>query len=72
MDTAPRWIRDLARLLPIRSQIVLAGNIRDSFPTPHAAGTTLAPVPLIMRYLELMLREIAGMRDAYECAGRSV
>ena len=44
MDPTPRWIRDLTRLLPIRSQVVLSGNIRDSFPTPLAGGTTLAPL----------------------------
>jgi ATP-dependent Clp protease ATP-binding subunit ClpB len=42
--TTPRWIRDLVRLLPIRSQFVVAGNIRDSFLTPYEAGTTLAPL----------------------------
>jgi hypothetical protein len=35
------------------------------------AGTTLAPVPLMLRYLELMLAEIAGMKDAYECADQA-
>jgi hypothetical protein len=35
------------------------------------AGTTLAPVPLMIRYLELMLVEIAAMRDAYECADQA-
>ena len=35
------------------------------------AGTTLAPVPLMMRYLELMLAEISRMRDAYECADQA-
>ncbi len=45
MDTTPRWIADLTRLLPIRSQFVLAGNIRDSFLTPvDDATTTLAPL----------------------------
>ncbi|MCC6195678.1 MAG: ATP-dependent Clp protease ATP-binding subunit, partial [Burkholderiales bacterium] len=44
MDTTPRWIADLTRLLPIRSQFVLAGNIRDSFLTPIDNGTTLAPL----------------------------
>jgi ATP-dependent Clp protease ATP-binding subunit ClpB len=45
MDTTPRWITDLTRLLPIRSQFVLAGNIRDSFLTPvDSATTTLAPL----------------------------
>src|SRR4029453_17924864 len=44
MDTTPRWITDLTRLLPIRSQFVLAGNIRDTFLTPVDSGTTLAPL----------------------------
>jgi hypothetical protein len=45
MDTTPRWITDVARLLPIRSQFVLAGNIRDSFLTPlDGGGVTLAPL----------------------------
>ena len=41
MDITPRWIRDLKRLLPIRSQFVVAGNIRDSFLVPLASGPTL-------------------------------
>jgi hypothetical protein len=70
MDNAPRWIRDLTRLLPIRSQMVLAGNIRDSFLTPHAAGTTLVPllrclwthlVPLNYRFI-LVYDPIEGLR----------
>ena len=44
MATTPRWVTDLTRLLPIRAQFVLAGNIRDSFLTPLAGGTTLAPL----------------------------
>ncbi len=43
-DMTPRWIRDLARLTPIRSQFVIAGNIRDSFLTPLEGGVTLAPL----------------------------
>jgi len=70
MDTAPRWVRDLTRLLPIRSQMVLAGNIRDSFLTPHAAGLTLAPLlrcmwthlqPLDYRFV-LVFDPIDGLR----------
>ncbi len=44
METTPRWIRDLARLTPIRSQFVVAGNIRDSFLTPLGDESTLAPL----------------------------
>jgi hypothetical protein len=69
-EAAPRWIRDLTRLLPIRSQMVLAGNIRDSFLTPHAAGLTLAPLlrclwthlqPLDYRFL-LIFDPVDGLR----------
>jgi hypothetical protein len=42
--TTPRWIKDLDRQLPIRSQFVVSGNIRDSFLTPLAGGLTLAPL----------------------------
>jgi hypothetical protein len=35
------------------------------------AGTTLAPVPLMLRYLELMLTEIVAMKDAYESADQA-
>jgi hypothetical protein len=44
VDTTPRWIRDIARLTPIRSQFVVAGNIRDSFLTPLGSERTLAPL----------------------------
>jgi hypothetical protein len=30
-ETTPRWMRDLHRFLPLRSQFVLWGNIRDQF-----------------------------------------
>jgi ATP-dependent Clp protease ATP-binding subunit ClpA len=42
--TPPRWLADLQRLLPIRSQFVVSGNIRDSFLTPLAGGTALVPL----------------------------
>ncbi|MEI6416063.1 MAG: ATP-dependent Clp protease ATP-binding subunit, partial [Pseudomonadota bacterium] len=37
----PRWIADLHRLLPVRAQFVLTGNVRDVFLTPGEDGTTL-------------------------------
>jgi ATP-dependent Clp protease ATP-binding subunit ClpB len=44
-DIAPRWLKDLARLLPIRSQYIVAGNIRDSvlLALPDG-GITLVPL----------------------------
>ncbi len=43
-DDTPRWVADLTRLTPIRSQFVLSGNIRDTFLTPFEGGKTLAPL----------------------------
>lgn len=44
MSTArPRWIRDLLRFLPLRSQFVLSGNVRDQYPLEAAPG---AAVPM--------------------------
>src|SRR3954463_8482964 len=40
----PRWLVDLERLLPIRSQFVIAGSIRDSFLVPLPSGPLLAPL----------------------------
>jgi hypothetical protein len=42
--SSPRWLQDLQRLLPIRSQFVLSGNIRDSYISPVAAGNALVPL----------------------------
>lgn len=40
----PNWVRDIERLLPIRSQFILTGNVRDVFLTPSPAGTYLVPL----------------------------
>jgi energy-coupling factor transporter ATP-binding protein EcfA2 len=48
-ELTPRWLRDLERLLPIRSQFVVAGNIRDHFLTPLGNAqpdSPLTPAPL--------------------------
>jgi energy-coupling factor transporter ATP-binding protein EcfA2 len=42
----PRWLRDLARFLPLKSQFVLSGNVRDLQIAPSGAGG-YAPVPLV-------------------------
>ena len=47
MEWTPRWIQDLERQLPIRSQFVVSGNIRDSFLTPLKDGQALTLAPLI-------------------------
>jgi hypothetical protein len=49
----PRWINDIDRLLPIRSQFILAGNVRDVFLTPSPGGAYLAPLlSCLWAYLE--------------------
>tara|TARA_R110000850_G_scaffold275264_2_gene414301 strand:+ start:6473 stop:8296 length:1824 start_codon:yes stop_codon:yes gene_type:complete len=32
MTETPRWVRDFRRFLPLRSQFVLSGNVRDRYP----------------------------------------
>ncbi|MGH9808619.1 MAG: AAA family ATPase, partial [Terriglobia bacterium] len=41
----PRWLRDLARFLPLKSQFVLSGNVRDLQISETSPGT-FAAVPL--------------------------
>lgn len=43
-QTWPRWVGDIERLLPIRSQFILTGNVRDVFLTPSGAESYLAPL----------------------------
>jgi len=38
LETTPRWTKDLFRFLPVKSQFVLSGNIRDRFPFPAPQG----------------------------------
>ena len=52
--TLPKWLADLDRLVAIRSQFVLSGNIRDTFLIDLGGAPTLAP---IMRALWLRMRE---------------
>jgi energy-coupling factor transporter ATP-binding protein EcfA2 len=40
----PRWLRDLVRFLPLKSQFVLTGNVRDLH--VHAFGQTLTAAPM--------------------------
>ncbi len=45
-DSRPRWLRDLIRFLPLRSQFVLSGNVRDQYPVEVRPGMA-APMPLV-------------------------
>lgn len=42
----PRWLRDLIRFLPLKSQFVLSGNVRD-LQIARSSGGGLAPIPLV-------------------------
>jgi len=48
-----RWLNDLDRLLPIRSQFVISGGIHDNFLAPLVSGPALVP---LTRALWEMLR----------------
>jgi energy-coupling factor transporter ATP-binding protein EcfA2 len=45
-DSRPRWLRNLIRFLPLRSQFVVSGNVRDQYPVEVTAGL-VAPMPLV-------------------------
>src|SRR2546430_1442842 len=42
----PRWLRDLLRFLPLKSQFVLSGNVRD-VQLSEAGPGTVSPRPLL-------------------------
>lgn len=37
----PRWAKDFLRFLPLKSQFVLSGNVRDRYPRPSPSGDPL-------------------------------
>ncbi|MDO8812521.1 MAG: AAA family ATPase, partial [Gallionella sp.] len=44
IDMSPRWVLDMERLLPIRSQFVISGNIRDNFIVRMQEKHTIVPL----------------------------
>src|SRR5689334_9040768 len=42
----PRWLRDLLRFLPLKSQFVLSGNVKD-LQTQEAAPSLVVTAPMI-------------------------
>jgi energy-coupling factor transporter ATP-binding protein EcfA2 len=52
----PRWSRDLLRFLPLKSQFLLTGNIRDRYPWQTTAEGRARPLPLL-GYLASLLRK---------------
>lgn len=64
----PRWIRDLERLLPIRSQFIVAGNIRDHFLAPLSNGSQ-TPVPLVRCLWSALQRQDCRFLLIYDPVG---
>jgi ATP-dependent Clp protease ATP-binding subunit ClpA len=54
-EATPRWIKDVFRFLPVKSQFVLSGNVRDRYPFPVAEAGAHLPLTLD-RYLAEALR----------------
>lgn len=59
VDEKPRWIRDMLRFLPLRSQFVLSGNVRDQYPLQ--IGTGLFQVLPLISYVSAELKP-AGIK----------
>jgi hypothetical protein len=53
---APRWTRDLERLLPIRAQFIVSGNIRDHFLT-SISNNIVTPAPLRQCLWQVLTRQ---------------
>jgi len=49
----PRWMRDLFRFLPVKSQFILSNNVRDRYPFPGEGGKYV-PLPLIQYLAEAL------------------
>ena len=60
MITKPRWLRDLVRFLPLKSQFVLSGNVRD-LQAYEVAPEMVAALPLSL-CLQTELQD-CGYRD---------
>jgi len=54
MSETPRWMRDLRQFLPLRSQFLLSGNVRDRYPISIEGGA-----PLFLPLVEYLTCELA-------------
>lgn len=52
-SAAPRWIKDVFRFLPVKSQFVLSGNIRDRYAFPLGDGRYV-PLTLVQYLAETL------------------
>jgi ATP-dependent Clp protease ATP-binding subunit ClpA len=73
----PRWIKEVFRFLPVKSQFVLSGNIRDRYPFPLFSGEETRYLPYtFVQYLTETLRTKGftrflsyDMLDGFVCLG---
>tara|TARA_Y100001934_G_scaffold21105_2_gene23963 strand:+ start:1834 stop:3693 length:1860 start_codon:yes stop_codon:yes gene_type:complete len=73
----PRWIKEVFRFLPVKSQFVLSGNVRDRYPFPMGAGEETRYLPYtFLQYLTetLSMRGFTrflsyDMLDGFVCLG---
>ncbi|MEP2726674.1 AAA family ATPase [Roseibium sp.] len=47
-DPRPRWVRDLTRFLPLKSQFLLTGNVRDLQIRTIGGRVAAAPLPTVL------------------------
>ena len=55
LQELPRWSRDLLRFLPLKSQFLLTGNIRDRYTWRDGTESRARPLPLL-GYVATLLR----------------
>src|SRR5262249_20238566 len=62
MSSSPRWVRDIVRFLPVKSQFVLSGNVRDYYPYElSGSGKPVSPLSLTA-YLAEQLKAVGYER----------
>ncbi|WP_036596064.1 AAA family ATPase [Ottowia thiooxydans] len=67
-EQTPRWLADVARTLPIRSQFVVSGNIRDTFLARVPGQSSPALVPLQRALWETLRASGFGCMLVYDPA----
>ncbi|MGB0583325.1 MAG: AAA family ATPase, partial [Limisphaerales bacterium] len=69
----PRWLREVLRFLPVKSQFVLSGNIRDLYQhlivaeTKDADGETVTPAAYVTKSLPCYVGEALRLRGFDYC-----
>lgn len=64
----PRWLRDLLRFLPLKSQFVLSGNVKD-LQTQEAASGVVVTAPMVTVLVGELARAGYGQTVLYDPVG---